>query len=255
MRFPPSWNFISRERRTEPSLTKGQSRTRPFTLVNEAVNFEKQCIYVAVPKTGSTSIRVQLRQDGLPLIATPHLNICQIRDAIYIFELMRSLSRTNHFPSTGSATDADVRARAKNIFTSYFKFSTVRNPWARALSLYRRNEGIQVRNEMDFTAFCEVHLNASDTCHHPTLHRNQIDWHLDETGALAVDYVFKLEDFQTAILEIGERTENRLQLETLARNVNEGGNLTSYRSHYDEYTKSLIAKAFEKDIDYFKYSF
>ncbi len=46
-------------------------------ILNEAVNFEKQCIFIAVPKTGTTSVRVQIGQQGTPLIPNPHLDICR----------------------------------------------------------------------------------------------------------------------------------------------------------------------------------
>ena len=48
-------------------------------IINEAVNLEQNWIFVAIPKTGTTSIREQTRQNGTPLIPNPHLNILQIK--------------------------------------------------------------------------------------------------------------------------------------------------------------------------------
>ena len=56
-------------------------------IVNEAVHLEKNWIFIAIPKTGTTSIRTQLKQKGVPLIPNPHLNILQVRDAINFFFL------------------------------------------------------------------------------------------------------------------------------------------------------------------------
>ena len=68
-------------------------------IVNEAVHLEHKWIFIAIPKTGTTSIRTQLRQIGKPLIPNPHLNILQVRDAIDIFFLKENLATNRSFPS------------------------------------------------------------------------------------------------------------------------------------------------------------
>lgn len=226
----------------------------PFFL-NEAVNFEKQAIFIAVPKTGTTTVRSQLRPRGRPLIPNPHLNIMQVRDTLYTYQLRRSLARNYKFPTEVLVTDSDVRERTHQVFNSFFKFSAVRNPWARAVSLYFRREGVQPSKTISFETFCDGHLYASDTCMMPTLHRNQLDWMSDEAGNLALDYVYKVEDFQTAIKEIEERTEGRVRLQYRESNTNPNSRSKSYRDLYSDRTRKLIEKRFYKDIDFFKYTF
>lgn len=234
--------------------TSVQQEPKPLIL-NEAVNFDKQVIFIAVPKTGSTSVRVQIRPYGTPLIPNQHLNIVQIRDSLYVYFLTLALGNTIHFPSESIPTDADIRARSKEIFDTFFKFSAVRNPWARAVSLYYRREGVQVSDRLTFEQFCQDHFYASDTCRHPTLHKNQFDWHCDENGKSLMDYIFKIENFDDAINEIADRTNGRLQLTKLRENVNPLSLSHAYRDLYTEETKEIIAKRFEKDIDTFKYTF
>lgn len=224
-------------------------------ILNEAINFEKQSIFIAIPKTGTTSIRSQLSSQGIPLIANPHLNIVQVRDSLYVYFLKLALGKNKSFPSDSVSTDADLRDRANEVFNTFFKFSAVRNPWARVVSLYNRREGVQVKNEISFEDFCKNHLYASDTCHHPTLHKNQIDWLCDESGQCIMDYVYKLENFDNGIKEIEERTNGRLQLINKKSNNNPNSLSQAYREIYTEETKKMIAKRFEKDIDYFKYTF
>lgn len=140
-------------------------------------------------------------------------------------------------------------------FESFFKFSTVHNPWARAVSLYFRKEGKPPSEIMDFESFCDQHFYASDTCKHPTLHRNQYDWLCDESGKPLMDYVGKLESISEALEEIARRTNNRLGLKFQHENQNQRSQASSYRDLYNERTKKIIASRFEKDIDYFKYTF
>jgi hypothetical protein len=224
-------------------------------MLNEAVNFEKQCIFIAVPKTGTTSVRSQLRQQGIPLIGNPHLNILQVRDCLYVYFLKQALGQNKSFPSECISSDADLRLKAKETFESLFKFSAVRNPWARTVSLYSRREGVKTRGIISFEEFCKNHCYASDTCLHTTLHQNQLDWLCDENGRCIMDYIYRLEDFDQAINEIAERTNGRVQLERKNANRNPNSDSRSYRDLYTEETRKLIAKRFEKDIDRFKYTF
>jgi hypothetical protein len=224
-------------------------------LLNEAFHEPKRCIFIAIPKTGTTSIRNQLKQSGEFLIPNPHLNILQIRDCIYPYYLRRSLGRNLTFPTDGLVEDSSLRIEAKATFDSFFKFSLVRNPWARAVSLYFRREGRQLHQEIDFASFCEKHFYASDTCKHPTLHRNQLDWLCDESGKSLMDMVCKLESIEEGIRQIAERTGGRVNLTELHDNRNERSQASRYRDMYTERTRKMIAERFEKDIDYFHYSF
>lgn len=223
--------------------------------VNEAVNFEKQAIFIAIPKTGTTSVRQQMSSRGKALIYDPHLNIVQVREAIYLYLLLKDLGNNAQFPSRDRKSDTDIRTASQEIFESFFKFSSVRNPWARAVSLYSRREGIEVREKLSFENFCEQHIYASDTCIHPTLHQNQLDWLTDETGEIVMDYVYKVEEFETAIANIRELTNGRIQLEFIKANKNPRSKSTSYRDLYSDRARQLIATRFEKDIDCFKYTF
>lgn len=234
--------------------TQSSQRSKP-AIPNEAVNFEKQCIFIAVPKTGTTSIRSQLRQQGIALIRNPHLSIVQVRDSLYVFFLKRALGNNNTFPTELIPNDEDLRAQANNVFNTFFKFSAVRNPWARTVSLYFRREGVKLKEKLTFEEFCEQHFYASDTCKHPTLHKNQIDWLCDENGQCIMDYVYRLEDFERAMQEIEELTDGRLKLTSKKANNNPNSLSRGYREIYTERTRKIIEKRFEKDIDYFKYIF
>ena len=103
-------------------------------IVNEAVHLEHKWIFIAIPKTGTTSIRTQLRQIGEPLIPNPHLNILQVRDAIGIFFPKKNLATNRSFPSVEVRTYSQIKNDSASFFSNAFKFSSVlRNPWERAV--------------------------------------------------------------------------------------------------------------------------
>lgn len=232
------------------------SQARPRNLiVNEAIDIERKIIFIAITKTGTTSVRTQLGITGDPIIRNQHLNILQIRDLIYPFLLKVHLGTNNDFPNTARYADADLRKMAVDIYDSCFKFSAVRNPWARAVSLYFRGEGMQLGGELTFEEFCANHTHASDTCQNPTLHKNQLDWLCDENGVNQMDYTYKVEDFEGAIQDIKELSKGTVVLENVNRNKNPHSKSRDYRDMYNDNTKAIIAKQFEKDIDTFKYSF
>src|SRR5690606_36603920 len=123
-----------------------------------------------------------------------------------------------------------------------FKFSAVRNPWARTVSLYYRREGIQLRNKMSFKEFCEYHFFASDTCKMPSFHKNQYDWLIDENGVNQMDFIYKVEEYTTAIKIIREMTNGRLKLTNSIYNKNPMSKSDNYREMFDTPLKKLIAK-------------
>jgi len=177
-----------------------------------------KCIFIEVPKTGSTSIRSVI---GHP--KKPHLNIWQIGNEI-----------------------------EQEKFISYFKFGFVRNPWDRAVSLYERTEGLQLKSKMNFEEFIAWMRFSSSTCLHPVPHRYQLDWFVSPHGDVIVDYIGKFEhlddDWKKISLKIG--VDSKLP----KINVN-----FSKKRHYTEYytdkTKEIIRKRFLVDIEYFGYEF
>ena len=157
-------------------------------------------------------------------------------------------------PATCRPTRRFARG-AEGMFAELFKFSAVRNPWARAVSLWSRREGVAPRGQMPFETFVEHHVYASDTCQHPTLHRNQLDWLCDENGTVIVDYVYRVEDFDRAVKEIEKRTDGRLRLAPRRLRVNRDSAASRYRGLYSDRSRALIARRFERDIEYFGYRF
>jgi hypothetical protein len=226
-----------------------------YYVINEAVNLDRKAIFIAIPKTGTTSVRRQMKQRGIPIVPNPHLNILQVRDLIYVHLLKITLGGNRAFPNNEVPDDLALRQEAQKIFDACFKFSAVRNPWARAVSLYFRREGITTNERISFEEFCQQHLYASDTCRQPTMHKNQYDWLCNEKGENQMDYIYKVENFDQAIHEIRELTHGRLVLKNVEKNRNPGSQSMNYRDMYNDVTRKLIGTRFEKDIDIFKYTF
>ena len=100
------------------------------------ISHKHKCIFVEVPKTGSTSVRAILGKAW-----KPHLNLWQIK------QLMETSwtefgGRSNRIRAALYLLTPEDRRRetGRRQFESYFKFGFVRNPWDRVVSLYERSE-------------------------------------------------------------------------------------------------------------------
>jgi Sulfotransferase family len=186
--------------------------------VRIVVSDKFKCIFVEVPKTGSTSIR-----SIIGYAPKPHFNICQIANEI-----------------------------DKERFVSYFKFGFVRNPWDRAVSLYERKEGLQLKSKMSFDQFVEWMKFSSCTCTRALPHRYQLDWFVSPHGDILVDFIGRYESLQSDWAKIAARLNANPHLPKKRVNTERE---RDYSKYYSDRTKRIIAERFAVDIEYFGYKF
>lgn len=251
--------FARRSPQAVPSAgpKRRRSRKKGGLVFNRAIIPEKQAIYIAVPKTGSTAIRKSFQRRYEYMITASHLNIQQIRAGLYVQCLKASLRQNNSFPTDcdEAKDNAEIEAEAERIYADYFKFSMVRNPWARVASMYTRREGLTISQDMSFEQFCLNVRYSSDTCRMPSRHSNQLDWLLDRDGKMAMDYVARLETLAEDAAAISRLTDGRVQIQTERRNANPSSFASSYRDAYSDAARKHIGQVFERDIEYFEYRF
>jgi hypothetical protein len=207
-----------------------------------------KCIFVEVPKTGSTSVRAILGKAYIP-----HLNLVEIKT------LMEN--SWTHFGGRknriiGSLYQLVPRERKIDIgrrqFESYFKFGFVRNPWDRIVSLYERTEPLQMKDQMSFDEFVDWIQFSSATCIHSSPHRYQLDWFVDGSGKMLADFIGRFERldqdwaFVAQKLGIADKTLPHQRANPRARN---------YSEYYNTRTREIVAQKFRVDIEHFGYEF
>ena len=188
-------------------------------------------IFIEVPKTGTTTVCFTLSQE---------------------FEAKYPLGNTGH---DGKHWDIEKYKETCPVkFKSYFKFSFVRNPWSRVVSLYQRNEGEQWKNKISFMEFVDWIQLATDTCTLDSVIRypkkNMLDFFKID-NKVEMNFIGKLENIQEDFDTVCDKISlPRKQL---------GHANSSEHKHYTEYynnkTKNIIAEKFAEDIEYFGYEF
>ncbi|USN97915.1 MAG: sulfotransferase family 2 domain-containing protein [Phycisphaeraceae bacterium] len=190
------------------------------------ISHAHRCIFVKVPKTAGTSISRALACEHL---GKPHRDIIQIRDTL-------------------AADPAHA-----GCFETYFKFGFVRNPWDRVVSLFSRKERGREQGPETWDEFVEWIENASDTCVHPTPHRNQLDWFLDERGEVAVDFIGRFERLDTDFATICERLG--LDVPPLPHEKRNPAGRKHFTEYYTAAQRDLIGEKFRVDVEHFGYTF
>ena len=180
-----------------------------------------KCVFVEVPKTGSSSIRTVLREHGGKGTGKPHQDLVEISKKID--------------PAT---------------MKQYYKFGFVRNPWDRVVSLYERKEGMKMSSKMSFKEFVSWIQLSSSTSIHPSPKKNQLNWFTDRQGRNIADFIGRFEDLEKDWGKIGDRLGLSVPLPHKNQNPKE-----HYTKYYDSRTQKIIAKKFKVDIDYFGYRF
>ncbi len=213
------------------------------------VSHKNKCIFIEVPKTASTSFR-----EVLGFSVKPHLNILESKKSIidnWPFEEGTGIS--GKFHKVNKLIPITIRKNiAEKMFNSYYKFGFVRNPWDRVASLYFRKEGIRMSGRMSFDEFVSWIQNSSDTSIHSSVHKNQLDWFLDENGKVIVDFIGKFENLEDDY----EIVMKKLGISKKLPHANNGNNSKlHYTEYYSSKTKDIIAKKFKVDIEYFGYEF
>ncbi|WNC69651.1 sulfotransferase family 2 domain-containing protein [Thalassotalea nanhaiensis] len=188
------------------------------------------CIFIHVPKAAGTSINLALYGKTLD-----HYSALEIKDK---------------FPT---------------LFSNCYKFSFVRNPWARALSAYKfakveKTESMGIRSpeqyritEFDsFESFVKTWLKYKDPLEIDFVFQPQFRFLYDDAGDLLVDFIGKVENLDSDM----EVVQRKLGMEIEVSHSNKTESMSNYRDAYvDDEMIEIIRTKYKKDIELFNYEF
>lgn len=212
-----------------------------------------KCVFIHIPKTAGTSIEKKLEHfDHLAPGVQDHSTIKEVEPQS-LFEVVSSISSLD-WPTISRSIKKKIRDRRSGFdrtYTAYFKFSFVRNPWARAFSWYKNvmrddhhKKRFGIVDELSFNAF--IHQFGGKYELKPQMH-----WLRDKTGSIPMDYIGKFEnlnrDFEIIAEKIGLVDGELPKLIV--------GSGQDYTRSYDNASIDVVNKLYQEEIELFHYKF
>lgn len=205
------------------------------------IDHKNEFIFIHIPKNAGTSI-----SKSIGLEQTSHITIREIKSIL-----------------------------SKEVFSSYFKFCFVRNPWDRFLSLYnyaRLEESYyhssvnplkaKFGKHLDYDLLkdasfkeCAYFLLDNKLKHDRTWNHwnEQISWITDEKGNKIIDFIGRVENINRDLKQVSEIINKKIKnIYELNYSIS---NHSSYKSSYDQETANIIRTFYNNDIEAFDYSF
>ena len=140
----------------------------------------------------------------------------------------------------------------------YFKFTFVRNPWARFLSAYTylKSGGMGNRQDLRMSRIINSEYNSFKkfTLEAPFLeykHFETMFSFVEVNGEDRMDFVGRMENYQEGFNTVCDKLE-------IPRQKLPHTNKSKHKHHieyYDDETREIVAKKYAKDIEYFGYKF
>lgn len=191
-------------------------------IISEKHNF----IYIAVPKTGTTSV---------------HNVFSNLDDETLFIERKNRNRKDRVNQSLYKHIKGPILKKEIKNYNKYFKFAFNRNPWDRVVSWftygdYRMNSDWLSRSNLEkFPKFFWA---------------NQSEW-LFEGDSCLVDFLGRFENLQEDFDTICDKIViPRQQLPHKNKT-----NHKHYTEYYNDETKQIVAEKYAKDIEYFGYEF
>jgi hypothetical protein len=217
------------------------------------ISHQYKCIFIHIPKTAGTSIEQKLGHfQELKRGVQDHRSISEI-EPVSLVDLTRacvgldpsSLIRLLKKLLKDNLTNYSQR------YDTYFKFSFVRNPWARVFSWYKnvmRDEHHKrrfgVNEHCTFKEFITNHLDQGEL-------KPQLHWLIDKKGNMPFDFIGRFENLANDFSYVADKIG--LKNKTLPKLVSGDGK--SYTDVYEPEMIDIVSKKYKDEIDLFKFEY
>lgn len=205
------------------------------------VSHKHRFIFVAIPKTGTHSVRHALRD---------HMGEGDMEQARLFVEKtfpIPEIARMGH----GHISFAEVRPFLdEEAFQSYFKFAFVRNPFDRFVSYCAFATSREGSFERDPKRVMRHFLFTAPPMNH-IIFRPQHLFVTDRDGSLQADMLGKVEEMQASY----DAVAARIGIDTTALDHANRSRRGDYRDYYDQELIDGVAKIYARDLELFGYDY
>jgi len=211
------------------------------------ISHSHQFIFIHVDKAAGTSMQSALQPYANPIAAQRLLKRLSILGFLCRFG---GLYRAVQFGVHANASSVK-RCLPPHLYSSYFKFAFVRNPWDRLVSrfhYFKKTPSHRLHTLVEamssFPEFARWEMKRAN----PGLH--QYKYLCNRSGELIVDFVGRFESLNEDFATVCERVGLPISLPHL-----NSSKRNSYIDYYDEALRDEVGRFFEKDIELFDYRF
>jgi hypothetical protein len=222
--------------------------------IGDMVSHKHNCIFIHIPKTAGTSIELKLGlfekvqpnvQDHRSIREIEPLPVYGFLGARSIEDIKFAFFRFKHHRLKGREYVTPEQ------YNSYFKFTFIRNTWARVFSMYKafmRNKNFKkmydVQDNCSFHDFVASYLYIRQF-------RPQLFWLTDSMGQIPMDYIGRFENLHKDFDHIADAIH--LEDSNLPRTMIGDG--SCYTDFYDPQTKDRVYKRYIDEINLFGFNF
>jgi hypothetical protein len=211
------------------------------------VSRDLKCIFVHIPRTGGTSIEVALNM----------FSNWRVENINLMFGLISSSELKVHVGLTSflqHLTARELKYLLPSEFPIFYRFTFVRNPWDRMVSIYSRMDPNMLMRAR------EVGLDLSNVSFNQFLERTEEFSHIhlvpqcafifNACGICEIDFIGRYErladDFRAVCARLGvNRSLSRVNVT----------NRKDYHDYYSDITRKIVERRYKEDIEKFNYCF
>lgn len=217
-----------------------------------------KCIFIHIPKTAGSSVEKKLgffdepswgSQDHRPIRDIQPLGLpLMLKILVAPLTAPEKYTLIKSFLRFGRQENPRL---SEELFTSYLKFSVVRNPWARIYSWYKNvmrdpRHGIP---PCSFRIFLEEHGDNWAL-------RPQTYWLTGYDNQVVMDSIVKFEEIETGIAKVLKSLGfEDTSLPHLLDSAGGAAGGQTYHEVYDSYTKEIVSERYKREIELFDYRF
>ncbi len=216
------------------------------------VSHKYRFIFFRTEKTASTSLmralKAALGDDGIESRQNVPKWLGKY-SPVKIGTLQKTLPNKFGLPIHASAAQAK-RVLGEEIFNSYYKIAVERNPWDRQISLYHHRRTENKIGNLDFDR--DMRSWVYRAMHHTRL----CNWDRYAIGEnIVADRVVRFENLGPELAEVFAKIGLDKELKLDRHRANYRDKSVGYREHYTDFTRDLIGKWYQREINAFAYTF